>query len=1245
MLTTMKRVGPLPTHRLASRYLSDSSSSSHSTPDSPCDSLAVIFARTSRKRCSPPTTSVPVATPIFEVLSPVRVDLLPTRKRIRDFDSVIDFEVSLEESYEPYTAREADIDACIAAVDAIVAKETDVIAKTRIEKEDEAESSARGTVEIGVDKVTQPIVSDDIVKPIREDFPDLVSADGSLEVMQRGLDVVMQELYDHMVEIPIHKVRVIKSVWRDHRHRIVATRQQSIAMSERISMLERDNMRLGGILGVERQGVDRLRCTLEEYNAARNLKTEMEMEDEQQDNNAKANGNNGNGNGNGNVKPNVNNRGVVPFEKIETLFHISNYPPKYQVKYASCTLLNNALTWWNSHKRTVRADAAYAITWKALMKLMTEVYCLRNEIQKIETEMVPEEEDQKLKGYAARNAENKRRFDNNPRDNRPAGNQMGITCYECGRQGHYRSECPKLKNQHRGNKTVNNDAKARAYALGLGGTNPDSNVVTGTFLLNNRYASMLFDPGADRSFVSHAFSTLFDVALSTLDTSYAIELADGRISKTDIILRGCTLGLLRHPFNIDLMPVELGSFNIIIGMDWLAKYHAVIVCDEKVIRIPYGDEVLMIQGDGYHVTGKKAKDKSKEKQFEDVPTVRDFPEVFSEDLPRLPPAREVEFQIDLVPGAAPVARSPYRLASSEMQELSTQLQELPGKGFIRPSSSPWGAPVLFVKKKDGSFQMCIDYHELNKLTVKNRYPLSRIDDLFDQLQGSRVYSKINLRSDYHQLRVCEEDIPKTTFRTRYGHYKFQVMPFGLTNALAVFMDLMNRVCKPYLDKFVIIFIDDILIYSKSRKEHEEHLKLIMRLLKKEELHAKFSTCDFLLSKVQFLGHVIDNEGIHVDPVKIESIKDWASPKTPTKIRQFLEKEKAVFQLLKQKLCSAHILALPEGSENFVVYCDASHKGLGAVLMQRGKVIAYASCQLKVHEKNYTTHDLELREERIKLLRVRALVMIKELNLPKQILNTQVKVRKEENYITEDLHVVSRHGVLVSIISDRDGRFTSHFWQSLQKALGTRLDMNMAYHPQTNGQSERTIQTLKDILRACVLDFKKGWDRHLLLVEFSYKNNYHASIKAAPFEALYGRKCRSPICWAKVGDSQLTGPKIIHETTKKIIQIKNRIQATCNRQKRVHSTFHVSNLKKCLSYETLAIPLDEIQIDDKLHFIEEPVEIMGREVKRLKQSRISIVKVRWNSRIGPEFTWEREDQMLKKYPHLFAKPAPTSNVTS
>ncbi|GKC26386.1 putative reverse transcriptase domain-containing protein [Tanacetum coccineum] len=362
-----------------------------------------------------------------------------------------------------------------------------------------------------------------------------------------------------------------------------------------------------------------------------------------------------------------------------------------------------------------------------------------------------------------------------------------------------------------------------------------------------------------------------------------------------------------------------------------------------------------------------------------------------------------------------------------MQELSTQLQELSDREFKRPNSSPWRVPVLFVKKKDGSFRMCIDYRELNKLNVKNRYPLLRIDDLFDQLQGSSVYSKIDLRSGYHQLGVREEDISKTTFRTRYGHYEFQVLPFGLTNAPAVFMDLINMVCKPSLDRFVIVFIDDILIYSKSRKEHEGHLKLILKLLKEEELCVKFSKCKFWLSKVQFLGYVIDSEGIHVDPAKIESIKDWASPKIPTEIRQFLGLAEAAFQLLKQKLYSAPILALLEGSENFVVHeknytthdlelgavvfalkmwrhylygtkyvVFTNHKSLQHSLNQKElnmrqrrwlELLSDYDFEIRYHPgKENVVADALSRKERSKPLRVRALVMTIGLNLPKQILS-------------------------------------------------------------------------------------------------------------------------------------------------------------------------------------------------------------------------------------------------------------------
>ncbi|GJX95196.1 putative reverse transcriptase domain-containing protein [Tanacetum coccineum] len=628
-------------------------------------------------------------------------------------------------------------------------------------------------------------------------------------------------------------------------------------------------------------------------------------------------------------------------KKIETVFRISNCSMENQIKFSTCTLLGNALMWWNSHVRTVGNEIAYAMTWTELKKKMTDKYCPRTEIKKLEVELwdlkvkgidvigyvgglmdmihgsvvaskpktmqeaneiATEPMDKRIRTFVERQTENKRKQDNNqqqpqnkrqntdmayatgtgekklyggskplcpksPNNANIANNQRGTgigqkpSCYECGAQGYFKRECPKLKNNNnRGNPTRNVNAPAKVYAVGHEGINPDFNVVTGTFLLNNRYASILFDTGADRSFVSTEFSSQIDITPTALDHYYDVELADVRIIRLNTILRGCTLNILNHPFNIDLMPIELGSFDSIIGMDWLVKYQAIIVCAEKIVLIPWGNETLIVH-----------------------------------------------------------ARAPYRLAPSEMKELSEQLKELSDKGFIRPSSSPWGAPVL-------------------------------IDDLFDQLQGSSVYSKIDLRSGYHQFRVQEEDIPKMAFRTRTRR--------NMKNTLRQFWNCL--------------------------------------MLKKEELYAKFSKCEFWIPKVQFLGHVIDSQGL------------------AGYYRRFIE--------------------------GFLKIA----KPMTKLTQKKGSILVGDKQEQLSNWKANVVADALSRKEREPPLRVRALVMT--------------------------------------------------------------------------------------------------------IVEFSYNNSYHASIKAAPFEALYGRKCRSPVCWAEVGEVQLTGPEIVQETTEKIVQIKQRMQAARDRQK-------------------------------------------------------------------------------------------------
>nr|GEU97891.1 hypothetical protein [Tanacetum cinerariifolium] len=978
-------------------------------------------------------------------------------------------------------------------------------------------------------------------------------------------------------------------------------------------------------------------------------------------------------------------------KKMELVFHISGCAIDNQVKFATCTLLGAALTWWNGHVKAKNLKLNCGILGLAL----TCTKFLVDETEKVnkyisglpdnihgnvmsarpktldETiELANDLMDKKLCTYAKRQNDNKRKADDSSRNNQQQQphkkqnvareytvgpgekraytgnlplcakcsyhhtgqcapkcgnskkyghptkdcqvntnnnnnnnnkNKKAGACYECGDTGHIKKNCLKLKNRENGNE--NGVAQVRAYALGGGDSNLESNTVMGMFLLNNMYALILFDTGVDRSFVSAAFSALLNISPTALDNHYDVEPAGGKIIGVNTILRGCTLDFLNHPFNIDLMPVPLGSFDVIIGMDWLMVYHV------------------------------EAKDKLEGKRLEDVPIVRDFPELFPKDLSGIPPARQVEFQIDLIPSAAPVAWAPYRLTPAEMKELADQLQELFDKGFIRPSSSPWGDPVLFFKKKDRSFRMCINYRELNKLTVKSLYPLSKIDDLFDQLQGSSVYSKINLR----------KTIKSSSLSHDYRFESSQKIQEAQTEALKpenLSAEDVRGMIRKDLPKEKLELRADGTLYEK---EHEEHLKTILELLKKEDLYAKFSKCEFWIPKVQFLGHVIDSQGIHVDPAKIESVKYWTSPKSLTEIRQFLglagyyrrfieefskmakpmtkltqkkvkfewgDKQEAAFQLLKQKLCSAPILALPEGCEDFIVYYDASNKGLGTVLMQREKVISYASRQLKIHEKNYTTHDLELgavkelnirqrrwlellsdydceiryrpgkanvvadalsKKERINPLRVQDLVMTIGLILPKQILGAQIEAKKPENLNKEDV----------------GGSF------------GDKKHANMQRKPmefQVGDKVMLKVSPWKGVVR-----FGKRGKLNLRYV--------------GPFKVL-----------ERVGD----------------VAYKLELPEELSR---VHNTFHVSNLKKCHADEPLAVPLDGLHFDDKLHFVEEPVEIVDREVKRLKRSQIPLVKVRWNSKRGPEFTWEREDQFRKKYTYLFARTASTSSVTS
>jgi hypothetical protein len=541
-----------------------------------------------------------------------------------------------------------------------------------------------------------------------------------------------------------------------------------------------------------------------------------------------------------------------------------------------------------------------------------------------------------------------------------------------------------------------------------------STVLETTGTVADQTLSILIDPGATESFISGAALKRIKVKAVEQDEFSFVEMASGAKQKVGGKVTGCALNLGEFVMRANLYVTILGSYDVVIGMDWLESHEAILNCKMKWLSLvdDEGQRRVIVgwnQGVSLRFVSSLQLRKSMRKGcklyailalnekgvaegLEHLPVVREFADVFPEELPGMPPERELEFTIDLKPGTEPIARTPYRMSTPELQELKMQLKELLDLGLIRPSVSPWGAPVIFIRKKDGSWRLCIDYRQLNKATIKNQYPLPRIDDLFDQMKGATVFSKIDLRSGYHQLRIKEDDVPKTAFKMRFGHYEFTVLPFGLTNAPGVFMSLMNGVFREYLDKFVQVFIDDILIYSRTTEEHDEHLRLVLQCLREHKLYGKLSKCSFYQSRIHYLGHVISGEGIVVDPAKVEAIMEWPAPTNVMEVRSFMglagyyrrfvegfskianpitelqkknkkfvwtEKCVEAFRRLKELLTTTPILKVPDMDVDFLVCTDASKEGLGGVLMQDGRVIAYISRKLRRHEENYATHDLEL----------------------------------------------------------------------------------------------------------------------------------------------------------------------------------------------------------------------------------------------------------------------------------------------
>ncbi|XP_077239760.1 uncharacterized protein LOC143880673 [Tasmannia lanceolata] len=641
-------------------------------------------------------------------------------------------------------------------------------------------------------------------------------------------------------------------------------------------------------------------------------------------------------------------------------------------------------------------------------------------------------------------------------------------CFKCGEIGHKITECPMMDAQTAGT------------------------VVSGTLPVASLYAYVLFDSGASHSFVSSSYAMLHSLSVMPMNHDLCVSKLVGRDLVANSVSKMCPIRICDRELVANMILLDLYDFDVILGMDCLSAHHALVDCNKKIVNfeIP-GEERFCFEGSGALSTpvilsamqacrllrqgceaflASVVEVESNDVKVEDIPVVNEFVDVFPEDLPGLPPDREVEFTVDLAPSTTPISKAPYWMAPVEMRELKEQLEEL-----------------------------------------------------------------------------LEKDVPKTAFCTRYGHYEFLVMPFGLTNAPAAFMDLMNRVCRPFLDQFMVVFNDDILVHSSNREDHENHLRIVLETLRKEKLFAKFKKCEFWLNSISFLRHVISKEGVSVDPKKIEAMVDWNRPNSVAEVQSFLglagyyrrfvedfshievpltrltrkgirfvwsEEYEKSFLDLKRRLVSAPILTLPVNGVGFIIYSDASNKGLGCVSMQNGKVIAYASRQLRPYKENYPTHDFEL-----------AAVIF------------ALKIWRHYLY-GESCEIFNDHKSLKYIFTQKELNMRQRRWLELVKdydltisyhpAMGTSLKFSTAFHPQTDGQSERTIQILEDMLQACVMDFQGSWDNHLPLVKFSYNNSYQASIKMAPFEALYGRKCRSPLCWDDVGEKKFLNTELVHQ---------------------------------------------------------------------------------------------------------------------